>query len=352
MGKSELEAQVKTVSEQGFEGLVVKDALWTYEPGKRHWLLVKKDYLEESSMADSAQEEKANSSRKKAKHTNITIKSKEEVVMESPSTKRLKLEEERETEEERISKMMSKSTEMYSDKHWVQYNGQKTKPENQKAQPPPHWKCKKCLGNHWMSDCRYADSNMKRTTGIPRSFLKPTLSIVPGAKINPQGLIVINEMEKQAYSQNKDERSTWLPDVDQAKMPITGDEPYKTKETVNSNRDFVYLAKQVKEFLLRFPKRTSLKWKIDLLKSKFEKKNLDDCCKKIVDGAEVALKVEEKLVSMEAKVKTGEGDAELRVKVELVRRKMERYHFLMHLLSVSDDPTNFAFCLQNYTQAS
>ena len=88
------------------------------------------------------------------------------------------------------------------------------------------------------------------------------------------------------------------------------------------------------------------------MKSKFEKKNLDDCCKKIVDGAEVALKVEETLVSMEAKVKTGEGDAELRVKVELVRRKMERYHFLMHLLSVSDDPANFAFCLQNYTKAS
>ena len=56
--KSELEAQVKTVSEQvrfslhmiqsqfqGFEGLVVKDALSRYEPGKRHWLLVKKDCL-------------------------------------------------------------------------------------------------------------------------------------------------------------------------------------------------------------------------------------------------------------------------------------------------------------------
>ena len=189
---------------------------------------------------------------------------------------------------------------------------------------------------------------MKRTTGIPRSFLKPALSIVPGAKINPQGLIVINEMEKQAYSQNKDERFTWLPD-DQAKMPITGDEPNKTKETFNSNRDFVDLAKQVQKFMLRFQKRTSLKWKINLLKRKFETKNLDDCCKKIVDGAEVVLKVEEKLVSMEAKVK---GDAELRPKVELVRRKLERYHFLMHLLSVSDDPGNFAYCLQNYTEAS
>ena len=84
---------------QGFEGLVVKDALSMYEPGKRHWLMVKKDYLGESSMADSAQEEKANLRRKKAKRANITtFKSKEEVVMEEPSTKRLKLEEEKETE--------------------------------------------------------------------------------------------------------------------------------------------------------------------------------------------------------------------------------------------------------------
>jgi len=40
--------------EQGLEGLVIKDALSTYEPGKRHWLKVKKDYLAEGSMADSA----------------------------------------------------------------------------------------------------------------------------------------------------------------------------------------------------------------------------------------------------------------------------------------------------------
>ena len=39
---------------QGLEGLVIKDALSTYEPGKRHWLKVKKDYLAEGSMADSA----------------------------------------------------------------------------------------------------------------------------------------------------------------------------------------------------------------------------------------------------------------------------------------------------------
>ena len=35
-------------------GLVLKDRKSTYEPGKRHWLKVKKDYLNEGAMADSA----------------------------------------------------------------------------------------------------------------------------------------------------------------------------------------------------------------------------------------------------------------------------------------------------------
>jgi DNA ligase-3 len=39
---------------EGLEGLVLKDMNGTYEPGKRHWLKVKKDYLAEGTMADSA----------------------------------------------------------------------------------------------------------------------------------------------------------------------------------------------------------------------------------------------------------------------------------------------------------
>lgn len=38
----------------GLEGLVLKDLESIYEPGKRHWLKVKKDYLFDGAMADSA----------------------------------------------------------------------------------------------------------------------------------------------------------------------------------------------------------------------------------------------------------------------------------------------------------
>ena len=39
---------------KGLEGLVLKDTKSIYEPGKRHWLKMKKDYLESGSMADTA----------------------------------------------------------------------------------------------------------------------------------------------------------------------------------------------------------------------------------------------------------------------------------------------------------
>ena len=52
--KTELAAMITDVLSKGLEGLVLKDLKSTYEPGKRHWLKIKKDYLREGAMADSA----------------------------------------------------------------------------------------------------------------------------------------------------------------------------------------------------------------------------------------------------------------------------------------------------------
>uniref|UniRef100_A0A6Q2XY19 DNA ligase n=1 Tax=Esox lucius TaxID=8010 RepID=A0A6Q2XY19_ESOLU len=51
---SDLAEMITRVIREGLEGLVLKDLKGTYEPGKRHWLKVKKDYLNEGAMADTA----------------------------------------------------------------------------------------------------------------------------------------------------------------------------------------------------------------------------------------------------------------------------------------------------------
>ena len=50
----QLSGLIANVIQEGLEGLVLKDIQSVYEPGKRHWLKVKKDYLKEGAMADSA----------------------------------------------------------------------------------------------------------------------------------------------------------------------------------------------------------------------------------------------------------------------------------------------------------
>ncbi|VDL73359.1 unnamed protein product [Nippostrongylus brasiliensis] len=51
---AKLKTMIWKAIDEGLEGLVLKDTKSIYEPGKRHWLKVKKDYLEEGKMADTA----------------------------------------------------------------------------------------------------------------------------------------------------------------------------------------------------------------------------------------------------------------------------------------------------------
>ncbi|XP_053379767.1 DNA ligase 3-like [Mercenaria mercenaria] len=52
--EDDLTDMMTRVFQEGLEGLVLKDVNSAYEPGKRHWLKIKKDYLNEGQMADSA----------------------------------------------------------------------------------------------------------------------------------------------------------------------------------------------------------------------------------------------------------------------------------------------------------
>ncbi|KAJ6638894.1 DNA ligase 3 [Pseudolycoriella hygida] len=50
----ELNLMIAKVLQKGLEGLVLKNVNGLYEPGKRHWLKIKKDYLFDGKMADTA----------------------------------------------------------------------------------------------------------------------------------------------------------------------------------------------------------------------------------------------------------------------------------------------------------
>ncbi|XP_020612106.1 DNA ligase 3-like isoform X2 [Orbicella faveolata] len=52
--EKELSKLMSKAMKEGLEGLMLKDVNGIYEPGKRHWLKMKKDYLEEGAMADTA----------------------------------------------------------------------------------------------------------------------------------------------------------------------------------------------------------------------------------------------------------------------------------------------------------
>ncbi|VDK33885.1 unnamed protein product [Taenia asiatica] len=52
--KRDLNELLARIFAEGLEGLVVKPKNSVYEPGKRHWIKIKKDYLGQGAMADSA----------------------------------------------------------------------------------------------------------------------------------------------------------------------------------------------------------------------------------------------------------------------------------------------------------
>ena len=95
-----------------------------------------------------------------------------------------------ESEEDKIERMQKESSDMYSQKNWQLLRGRKAY-EGQRV--PATYKCNRCnQGGHFIYDCPQGNKNtlpndIKRTTGIPRSFLKPATAETPGAKINLQG---------------------------------------------------------------------------------------------------------------------------------------------------------------------
>ena len=99
------------------------------------------------------------------------------------------------TEADKIDAMMDESTKMYATENWqnVRGRGRGSWGRGKIAGPPPStYICVSCnQGGHWRGDCPIGGKSwgpdIKRTTGIPRSFLTPVPEGTPGAKMTPTG---------------------------------------------------------------------------------------------------------------------------------------------------------------------
>ena len=99
------------------------------------------------------------------------------------------------TEDDKITAMMDESTKMYASENWqnVRGRGRGSWGRGKIGGPPPvSYVCVSCnQSGHWRNECPIGGKGLgqevKRTTGIPRSFLTPVPVGTPGAKMTPTG---------------------------------------------------------------------------------------------------------------------------------------------------------------------
>ena len=104
------------------------------------------------------------------------------------------------TEADKIDAMMDESTKMYASENWQNLRGRGRGSWGRGklgGAPPPTYICASCNeAGHWRGDCprggKGLGQDIKRTTGIPRSFLTPVAAGTPGAKMTPTGIIDIS----------------------------------------------------------------------------------------------------------------------------------------------------------------
>ena len=96
------------------------------------------------------------------------------------------------TEEEKIMTMIAQSTIAFHPSNFV-----KLRKSNMTGKVPKEYKCYKCHQHgHWVQNCTLNNQDLRKTTGIPSTFLKEVKDAnVPGAMITADGKFVISHGE-------------------------------------------------------------------------------------------------------------------------------------------------------------
>ena len=96
------------------------------------------------------------------------------------------------TEEDKIMTMIAQSTIAFHPSNFV-----KLRKSNMTGKVPKEYKCYKCHQHgHWVQNCTLNNQDLRKTTGIPSTFLKEVKDAnVPGAMITADGKFVISHGE-------------------------------------------------------------------------------------------------------------------------------------------------------------
>ncbi|XP_058795388.1 E3 ubiquitin-protein ligase RBBP6 isoform X3 [Phymastichus coffea] len=121
------------------------------------------------------------------------------------------------SEEDKIRAMITQSTQDYDPSNYMKIRGQ-----NQTGEVPPNYRCYKChQPGHWIKHCPLGIGSepieIKKSTGIPRSFMVPVDGpTVPGAMMTPGGTYAVPAIDHQAYKEGKKEKPPFSHDPEPA----------------------------------------------------------------------------------------------------------------------------------------
>lgn len=110
-----------------------------------------------------------------------------------------------ETEEEKLKTIMAQSTQDYDASKFV-------KTRSMVGPVPASYICHRCgKTGHFIKNCPTNAIDVKRSTGIPRSFMMPAKPDQRGALITTNGEYVVPKIDAEAYKERKKEKPPFFP---------------------------------------------------------------------------------------------------------------------------------------------
>jgi len=116
------------------------------------------------------------------------------------------------SEDEKIKAMVSQSTQDYDPSKYVKSRGYYGQP------PPPNYTCHRCgQPGHYIKQCPTNNMEIKRSTGIPRSFMIPATADQKGAMLTASGDYAVPVIDYEAYQAPKKEKKPFIEDTTDTK---------------------------------------------------------------------------------------------------------------------------------------